>query len=199
MSEGSGSRSVRVVGLGGSLSLPSTSLAALDAALDGAREAGAKTTRHSVHDLDLPMYVPGAPVPDAVNVLCDEIVEAQAMIWSSPLYHGTVSGAFKNAVDWLQVLAQRGEPYLHGKVVGMVATSGGVQGLQAINTMEFIARSLRAWAVPLVIPVPRAGSAFDEDGAIVDTSVATQLVGLGAEVARAAGQLAATGACDWTD
>ncbi len=190
---------VRVVGLGGSLAATSASLAALDAALDGAREAGAAVSRFSVRELDLPHYRPDLAAPAQVEALCDAVEAAHGMIWSSPLYHGTVSGSFKNAVDWLQVLAQRGVPYLADKVVGLVATSGGVQGLQAINTMEFIVRSLRGWAVPLVIAVPSASQAFDAEANIVDRSVAGQLVGLGAEVARAARQLAAQGTCDYSD
>ena len=60
------------------------------------------------------------------------------MIWASLLYHGTVSGAFKNALDWLDLLNDREPPFLTDKVVGLISTAGGVQGLQAINTMEFV-------------------------------------------------------------
>ena len=46
------------------------------------------------------------------------------------MYHGTVSGSFKNALDWLQLLSDRDPPYLTNKVVGLVSTAGGVQGLR---------------------------------------------------------------------
>ena len=72
------------------------------------------------------------------------------MIWSSPTYHGSISGSFKNALDWLILLAERDPPYLSNKPIGLVSTAGGVQGLQAVNSMEFIARALRGWSVPLV-------------------------------------------------
>ncbi len=58
---------------------------------------------------------------------------ANGMLWISPMYNGSVSGSFKNAIDWL---AQR---------------------LQVVNTMEFSVRSLRGWEVPYVVPVPQAG------------------------------------------
>lgn len=32
------------------------------------------------------------------------------------MYHGTISGAFKNALDWLYLLADRDPPYLTGEV-----------------------------------------------------------------------------------
>jgi FMN reductase len=60
-------------------------------------------------------------------------------------------------------------------VVGPLTTAGGTQGPQAINTMEFIVRALRAWAVPLVLPVAQAWQAFDEDGRVRDDMVARQL------------------------
>ena len=67
-------------------------------------------------------------------------------------------------MDWLQILSTREPPYLTNKVIGLVSTAGGVQGLQAVNTMEFVVRALRGWAVPMVIPIPRAWEAFDEHG-----------------------------------
>jgi FMN reductase len=61
---------VRIVGLGGSLSPQSTSLAALKVAIEGAAEAGATTELFDVRKLDLPMYVPGSePAPDAAKAV----------------------------------------------------------------------------------------------------------------------------------
>jgi FMN reductase len=180
-----------VVGLGGSLAKQSNSLAALTIALEGAAEAGAKTTLLDVRELALPMYDPGETHPAAsVMKLCAAIHEADGLIWSSPMYHGTISGSFKNALDWLQLLAKYDPPYLTDKVVGLISTAGGVQGLQAVNTMEFVVRALRGWAVPLVMPIAQAWKAFDEQGKPVDVRLTEQLHALGREVARGACQFA---------
>ncbi len=120
------------------------------------------------------------------------------LLWSSPLYHGTISGSFKNALDWLHILADHDPPYLTDKVIGLISTAGGVQGLQAVNTMEFVVRALRAWAVPLVQPIPRAWESFADDGSVRNPAVAEQLGVLGREVVRAARQLATTGECDYS-
>lgn len=85
------------------------------------------------------------------------------------MYNGTISGSFKNALDWLKLLGDRNPPYLTDKVVGLISTAGGVQGLQAVNTMEFVVRALRGWAVPLVMPIAQAWKVFDEKGAPQDT------------------------------
>ncbi|MER3423162.1 MAG: hypothetical protein C4293_07970 [Nitrospiraceae bacterium] len=50
-------RPIKIVGLGGSLRAPSSSLAALKIALEGAAEAGAHTQVLDVRTLNLPIYV----------------------------------------------------------------------------------------------------------------------------------------------
>ena len=89
-------------------------------------------------------------------------------------------------------------PYLANKLVGLVSTAGGVGGLQAVNTMEFVVRALRGWAVPLVIPVPRAWQAFDGQGRALDLGVGKQLRELGAEVTKAWLQFRSHGFCDYS-
>jgi len=185
--------------MGGSLAAPSASLAALTVALEGAAAAGAETRLLDLHALDLPMFLPTAEPPEPVVRFCNTIYEAHGLLWSSPLYNGTISGAFKNAIDWLHLLGDRRPPYLTDKIVGLISTAGGVNGLQAVNTMEFITRSLRAWAVPLVMPIPRASEVFGADGSVRDPRVAAQLRALGQEVARAAQQMTRLGHCDWMD
>jgi FMN reductase len=74
-----------------------------------------------------------------------------------------------------------------------------VQGLQAINSMEFIVRALRGWSVPLVLPVAQSWQSFDPDGRLADETVAVQLGALGTEVVRAARQFQAEGTCDYAD
>jgi FMN reductase len=141
---------------------------------------------YDVRQLDLPMYVPNTTdVPDAARALCESVYSCNGMLWSSPLYHGTISGSFKNALDWLTLLGDRQPAYLTDKVIGLISTAGGTQGLQAVNTMEFIVRALRGWAVPLVIPIPQAWRMIQQ-GHVLDESLAAQLRALGAEVARAA-------------
>jgi len=90
----------------------------------------------------------------------------------------------------LQLLGDRKPPYLTDKVVGLISAAGGVQGLQAVNTMEFVVRALRGWAVPLVIPIAQAWKAFDEQGTPHDSQLTEQLQALGREVARGSCQFA---------
>ena len=191
--------SVRVAGLGGSMRAGSTSLTALRTALDGVAVAAAQPTLFPVRDLDLPMYSPEREIPAAARDFADSVYASDAMILSSPTYHGSVSGSFKNALDWLILLADRDPPYLTNKPVGLVSTAGGVQGLQSVNSMDFIVRALRGWSVPMVLPVAQSWQTFDPDGTLADEMVSQQLRELGAEVVRAARQFQAEGSCDYAD
>jgi FMN reductase len=190
---------VKVVGLGGSLRAQSTSRSALQAALDGAASSGANVELIWVRDLDLPFYTAERAIPAAAHQLAETAYDCDAMVWSSPTYHGSVSGSFKNALDWLILLADRTPPYLSNKPVGLVSTVGGVQGLQTINSMDFIARARRAWRVPLVLPVPHSRQSFDPDGNLRNEAITAQLRALGAEVVRAARQFQTEGTCDYAD
>jgi len=176
---------VKVVGLGGSLARESTTLAALRVALEGAAKAGALIELFDLRQVDFPMYSPDVAPPESVRRFCDSVYSCQGMLWSSPLYNGTISGSFKNAIDWLHLLGEGKPAYLTDKVIGMISTAGGTQGLQAVNTMEFIVRALRGWAVPLVIPIPQAWRAIQK-GRVIEEGIADQLRALGTEVARAA-------------
>jgi NAD(P)H-dependent FMN reductase len=88
-------------------------LAALRAALHGAEEAGAETRLLDLRELLLPLYNPDAdePTPEATELI-ESCYAADGLIWSSPLYQGTISGALKNALDWLHELGRRDPPYL---------------------------------------------------------------------------------------
>jgi FMN reductase len=182
---------VRLVGLGGSLRASSRSRAALAVALDGAAAAGATIELLDLRQLALPMFNPEheADAPLAVRAMIETCYAADGMLWSSPMYNGSVSGSFKNAIDWLHLLGGHDPPYLHDRVIGLVSAAGGTQGIQAVNTMEFAVRALRAWAVPYVVPVSR--QSFGADGTVDNEGTRAQLRMLGTEVARMAERFAA--------
>src|SRR5438128_6135391 len=186
-------KTLTILGLGGSMAKVSSSRAALVQALGGAASAGAGTELLDIRDLDLPMYNPDDEPSAAATRLIESCHAADGMLWSSPMYQGTISGAFKNALDWLHLLRDRDPPFLHDKVIGLISAAGGTHGLQAINTMEFAVRALRGWAVPYVVPVATAARVFDQNGRIREPPVALQLTTLGEEVVRVTEKFASDG------
>lgn len=181
---------LRVVGLGGSIDGSSATIFALRTALQAAAAAGAVVQEFDLATMDLPMYRHGAPASSAALAWVDAAGQADALLWATPLYHGSVSGAFKNAIDYLELRSKASPVYLSDKVVGLICCAGGSQGLQGINAMESMVRSLRGVTCPWVVPVAQAWQAFDGQGAPTDTDTDQRLQALGREVVRLARLLA---------
>lgn len=197
---------VRIAGIGGSLREGSYSLGALRFALDAAGDEGAETRLLGLDTLDLPLYDPdkstpeayGEPVAGRVRHLLDTARWADGFIWSSPAYHGAVSGAFKNALDYLQFLVGEQPSYLYGKVVAGVSVGGGTIGpVDVVMQMTQIAVALRAEVVPLLVPITNAQQAFAA-GMLVHPQSRDRLTAMARELARLASmELAQRPASAW--
>ncbi len=71
------------------------------------------------------------------------VKEADAILLLSPEYHNAMSGALKNALDFLS-----SEQFSH-KPVGLVAVAGGGKGgINALNNMRTVMRGLYAHTIP---------------------------------------------------
>lgn len=175
-----------VVGIGGTLRPSSTSELALRAALASARNAGAETLLISAHELNLPMYDPGlAELTLAARHLIDTVRRADAVVISSPGYHGGISGLLKNALDYLQELAGDQRPYLHEIPVGCIVTAAGWQaGVTTLASLRSTVHALRGWPSPLGVVINSATPQFRDDGEVADGKVAAQLTALADQVTR---------------
>jgi FMN reductase len=174
---------LRVVGIGGTLRGGSSSLGALRRALRAAEEAGGETELLDLRELNLPMYEPGRRL-DAygpeVRTLVEAVRAADALILSTAAYHGTLAGVTKNALDFTQFLARDERPYLDGRVVGLISTSGGERA--AANTtdaMVHVVHALRGIVAPSMVTIPRAWQRSDGDGNITDENYGRRLDKLG--------------------
>jgi len=140
--------------------------------------------------MNLAIFVPlSRNVPDIARRFLDAAYVAHGLVWCSPTYHAAMSGAFKNALDWIELLRSREPPYLTNKIIGLISTAGGTTGLQAINTMEFVVRALRGWAIPRMIPIPQVRQLFDENGHAIDPNIDRQFADDGVSEYAEAGEL----------
>ncbi len=179
----SSSNLIRVVGLGGTLRENSTSLWALQYALESARAGGATTQLLDIRRLDLPMFQPdweltdyGANVQEFVQIMR----HADAFLFSTAAYHGTLAGVTKNALDYLEFLSDAARPYLHNKPVGLIATaSGDSADIHSITAMINVVHSLRGYVLPLSVPIHNASKAFDINGNVINEKIAARLTQLG--------------------
>ena len=186
-------RKPHVVGIGGTLRDGSKGLRALEEALQAAEEVGARTELLDLRELNLPMYEPGKPLEEygaSVEGLVEAMRGADALVWSTAAYHGTLAGVTKNALDFTQFMARDEEPYLQHKVVGLVATAGGgMAAVNAINAMVNVVHALRGVVAPLSVPIQQSWKAFDEEGNVRDEGVAKRLRALGRLVVEMATKL----------
>jgi FMN reductase len=193
---------VKVVGIGGSTRESSSTELLIRAVLRVAEEHGAETRLFAGPALILPPYEPHRPLPRRARALIEAVRGADALVFGSPGYHGTLSGLVKNALDYLEELSGDERPYVDGLPVACVVTASGWQA--AVNTLRALretVHALRGWPTPLGLAVNVAGGLTDpatgefRDPRLEDQAraVATQLLGF----ARAAAD--ATGAVDAGD
>lgn len=126
-----------------------------------------EATSFTEADIDLPLYngdvEEQSGIPAAVQTLADQIKAADAVVISTPEYNKGVSGALKNALDW--VSRTEGGPWAGKPVAIMSAAAGRAGGERAqfnlrLNMMAFRPRILQG---PEVL-VAQCHNAFDEDG-----------------------------------
>jgi FMN reductase len=75
--------------------------------------------------------------------------DADAFILSSPEYHGSMSGALKNALDWMT--SDFGGVDVSGKLFGLVGGGGAMGNSGAIVQMMMAVRSMHGWVMPDVM------------------------------------------------
>ncbi len=169
--------SLKIVGLPGSLSDSSATREAVAIALEGAEQRGAETSLIDLREYDLPFE--GAPDTGSaadVERLLSQVREADGVILGTPEYHGGYSGVLKNALDLM------GFDEFQGKMVGLVAVSGGaLGGTGPLLSLRNVCRTVHAWVVPNQVGIPFARKAF-ENG--LSDSMVRRLQGVGEQVAK---------------
>ena len=126
----------------------------------------------------LPPYdedLDGEDAPAPVRDLRTRIAEADAVLFVTPEYNGSVSGVLKNAIDWAS-RPPGGEAALWGKTVAVAGASTGQYGaLWAQQDLRRILGIAGARVIPGELPVARAQDAFDERGRLRDARIAERL------------------------
>ena len=185
----SASAGPRILGLGGSLRTGSSSAVALRYAIECVAQLGADAVLLTTRDLDLPLYddrPDPATYPDGVRRLLAEIRRADGIIVASPVYHGTMSGSVKNAIDFIELMADDDRPWLEGKVAGAITVSSGRPRTDAIVALEIAFRALHAWTIPFAVAISEKSFV---DGVLRDDEIRTRIERLSRSIVDAAGSL----------
>jgi NAD(P)H-dependent FMN reductase len=152
-----------VLGVAGSMRRGSYSSQTLKIALEYAKNHGAEVRLLEVRKL--PLYDPNAPTSEAVEQAAEDVVWANAIILSSPDYHGSMSGALKNFLDHFY------EEFA-GKLFGYIVASHE-KGLTVMDQMRTAVRQCYGWSMPYGISIN--GPQDLTEGKIVNTRLSKRL------------------------
>ncbi|SMR70310.1 MULTISPECIES: arsenical resistance protein ArsH [Stenotrophomonas] len=88
---------------------------------------------------------------------------SEGQVWISPERHGTVTGVFKNQIDWLPLEDGSVRP-TQGRTLAVMQVSGGSQSFNTVNTLRVLGRWMRMLTIPNQSSVAKAWQEFDENG-----------------------------------
>ncbi len=186
----------KILALAGSLRKDSFNKKLVRVAAAQAREAGAEVTVVDLADFRMPVYdgdlEASDGVPEPARKLRGIMMEHQGLLIASPEYNSSVSGAFKNVIDWVS-RADQGVPStaaFQGKVAGiMSAAPGALGGLRGLVHLRSILGNIGVIVVPEQIAVSSAGAAFDEAGQLKDPKMAESVKKVVTRVVHVAGKV----------
>ena len=116
-------------------------------------------------------------IPMAVKELKQAFHAADGVLLASPEYNNSLPGVFKNAIDWLSRPPADAPMLFAGKRIAVIGASpGGFGTILAQNAWLPVLRTLNTapWFGGRLM-VSRAGSVFDQSGALTDQGVREQL------------------------
>jgi NAD(P)H-dependent FMN reductase len=138
--------SIKILGVSGSMRAGAHSARALRAVFEAAEARGAETRLLDLNAADLPVYRPEeTPQTAAVVAARDGVAWADAFVLATPDYHGSMSGALKNFLDYFW------EEFA-GRLFGYVCASHE-RGLTAMDQMRTAVRQCYGWSLPYGVTV----------------------------------------------
>jgi chromate reductase len=157
---------MRLLAISGSLRGGSYNRALLDAA---AAESGPEIEFVFWNHLDrIPAYNEDVEIqPESVALLKHEMTRADAVLFATPEYNGSVPGSLKNALDWIS-RPFADNPLREKRVVVIGASQGAFGATWAQAELRKILHTLGASVEQRELAVPHAQHAFATDGLLRD-------------------------------
>jgi len=129
---------MNIVILAGSNRNNATSTRLGEYAVEIIRGQGHQANLFDLYQTPLPFYAPDEKQADHEHLadLNTRMLAADAIILSTPEYHGSISGVLKNALDHLS------QAHFSGKTVLSISSSGGAVGVSSLLQLQAIVRNL---------------------------------------------------------
>lgn len=100
---------------------------------------------------------------------------AEGMVWSTPEWHGGMSGIMKTQIDWIPLNVGSARP-TQGKTLAVMQVSGGSQSFNAVNQLRVLGRWMHMITIPNQSSVAKAYQEFDEAGRMKASSYYDRVV-----------------------
>jgi chromate reductase len=168
---------MRILAVSGSLRADSHNTNLLRAAVEAAPEGIEIELLDPALIRELPIYdqdLEDEEVPASVARLREQWSAADAILFATPEYNGSVPGGLKNAIDWAS--RPEFEAALTNKTVAVVGASIGQFGaMWAQADLRKILGVAGARVVGDELPVTRAHERFDSEGRLLDAELFERL------------------------
>ncbi|KAL3149490.1 hypothetical protein ABBQ32_002272 [Trebouxia sp. C0010 RCD-2024] len=130
----------------------------------------------------------GLPMKDEVSDKHEKVQElrflsvwSEAQVWVCPEQHGTITGVFKNQIDWIPLALGSVRP-TQGRVLAVAQVNGGSQSFNVVNHLRTLGRWMRMVTIPNQSSVPKAWTEFDDDGCMKPSSYRERIVDVAEEL-----------------
>lgn len=166
---------MRILAVSGSLRADSHNTGLLRAAIEAAPAGVEIELWEGIGEL--PVYdqdLEGSPLPEAVLRLREDWGAADAILFATPEYNGSVPGGLKNAVDWASRPA-RASALTNRNVAVVGASTGQFGAMWAQADLRKILGVAGARVLGDELPVTRAQERFDRDGRLLDAELRERL------------------------
>jgi NAD(P)H-dependent FMN reductase len=159
---------IKILGIASSMREGSYGTRAVKRVLDAAGKHEAKTHLLDLRSIRMPMFNPD--ISNEHHEQMEKVIEdlnwADAFVLASPDYHGSMSGAMKNFLDFYW------EEFA-GKTFGYICSSHE-KGLTVMDQMRTAVRQCYGWSLPYGVSI-NGEEDFNEKGEIVNSLLVKRL------------------------
>lgn len=184
-------KEIKILAIGGSMRLDSFNKKLVKIAAEGARAAGVEVTYLDLADFRLPLYDGDLEAKEGLPPKAKELKEIfiahKGFLFSSPEYNSSISGVFKNVIDWVS-RPEKDDPLslvaFRGKTAALMSASPGeLGGLRGLVHLRAMLNNIFVLVLPEQLTIPKAHEAFDDQGRLKDSSRQEKALGIGKQLA----------------
>lgn len=181
----------KILALAGSMRTESFNKKLIKIAVEGAKKGGAEVTLLDLADYRLPLYDGDLEEKEGLPAKARELKEIfiahDGFLFSSPEYNSSISGVFKNAIDWVSRPEKTDSHSLvafRDKAAALMSASpGALGGLRGLVPLRAMLSNIYVYVIPDQVAISQANEAFNENGELKDAAKQKQVMGLGEKLA----------------